>query len=89
MREVAGCLLTVRRPTICRIVDVTSAQEHAMATGHLQNKKADWIKTACFVVIASYFVSKVLPLLQGVPVVDLFDIANPSLFGLAAALSAI
>ena len=59
-----------------------------MATGHPQNKRPDWIKTACFVVIAGYFISKVLPLLRGVPIADLFDIGNPSLFGLTAALSA-
>ena len=49
----------------------------------------DWIKALCWLVVGVYVVSKLTGLIQGASVGVLFDFANPSLAGLAAAVSLI
>ena len=49
----------------------------------------DWVKVLCYLVIAVYIVSKLVGLMQGASLGALFDFANPSLGGLAAAVSLI
>ena len=49
----------------------------------------DWIKMVCWLVIATYVVSKIVLLFQGAAVTELFDFADPSLAGLACAVSCI
>ncbi|MFL2547513.1 MAG: NTP/NDP exchange transporter [Candidatus Rariloculaceae bacterium] len=45
----------------------------------------DWIKAACWLVIGAWVLSKLMGLMRGESVGALFDFANPSLAGLAAA----
>jgi len=61
-----------------------------MTTGQPpEAERTDRIKVACWIVIGGYLISKVVRLVQGEPVANLFDLADPSLAGLFAALSAI
>ena len=61
-----------------------------MTTGQpTEQGGTDWIKTLCWLVVGIYVASKVMRLLQGESLAALFDFANPSLAGLAAAVSLI
>ncbi len=51
--------------------------------------RTGWIKTACWLVVGAYVVSKAIRLFQGEPFSQLFDFTNPSLAGLACAVSLI
>lgn len=61
-----------------------------MKTGQTaEHGGSDWIKALCWLVIGVYVVSKLMGLIQGESLGALFDFANPSLAGLAAAVSVI
>lgn len=51
--------------------------------------KRDWVKTICWLVIGVYAVSKIVGLSQGAAFTELFNFADPSLAGLACAVSCI
>lgn len=61
-----------------------------MTTGQPTDRKpSDWIKVACWVVIAAYIVDKTVRLIGGASLSSLFDFANPSLAGIVCAVAVI
>ncbi len=59
-----------------------------MTTGPLAERSySDWIKTACWLVIAIFVVSRIAGVVQGQPLWSLFDLSNLGLLGTLAALA--
>ncbi len=61
-----------------------------MTTGPLAERTySDWIKTACWLVIAVFVISRIAGVVQGQPLWSLFDLTNLGLLGTLAALALI
>ena len=61
-----------------------------MTTGQpTDRKRTDWIKVACWILIAAYIIDKIVRLIGGASLSSLFDFANPSLAGIACAVAVI
>ncbi len=61
-----------------------------MNTGPLgERSRSDWIKTACWLVIAVFVLTRIAGVLQGEPLLSAFDLSNLGLLGTLAAIALI